>query len=92
MLALSTINCEEQAARKNGAATQYSVSNNSGSCTDDICSPFCTCSCCGCAGFNIESTSATLSVKQVAQLKVTHYNSKFSTQLTASIWQPPKIG
>ncbi|MES2620358.1 MAG: DUF6660 family protein [Bacteroidota bacterium] len=58
---------------------------------NDICSPFCICSCC--QGF-VALTSfseATLS-PFIASSNFSFYTEKFFSSASAAIWQPPKLG
>lgn len=58
---------------------------------DEACTPFCNCSHCPASAFNQQLSHFNV-VKPVFQsLKYPIYNSSFSTEVSFSIWQPPKI-
>ncbi len=60
---------------------------------NDICSPLCICSCCGCQGFTFTSIysynfiPSRISVKK----KLPEYKSINTSNFFGSIWQPPQI-
>ena len=60
---------------------------------NDICSPLCACSCCGCQGFSLNSTYSfiALPVTAIFEKKVPEYKSILTSNFFGSIWQPPKI-
>ena len=60
---------------------------------NDICSPMCTCSCCGCQGFSLNNTYfySLFSVRTTIDKKVPEYISVFASNFFGSIWQPPQI-
>ena len=60
----------------------------------DLCSPFCTCTCCGCVGF-VACTPVFFSDdvdKNINSLVlIAPYKSTFVSSYFYSFWQPPKI-
>ena len=96
ILVLSTAPCGDESNCNEFAETHTNITANAsqdGSHQDEICSPFCMCSCCGCQGFHIEPfLSASITFSQSIDKKITPYESQFLSQFTANIWQPPKLG
>jgi|TARA_R110002126_G_scaffold226445_3_gene371135 hypothetical protein len=73
---------------------KVTISNQSSQHQDkDACSPLCICSCCGCQGFDYNSTYVynLFSVKTIIDKKVPEYKSIFTSNFFGSIWQPPQI-
>ena len=62
--------------------------------TNDLCTPFCVCSCCG-AVSGIVLHDSLSNVGNVVDLEiatfVTYYNPVFILSYVGEIWQPPKI-
>ena len=60
---------------------------------EDSCTPFCTCSCCGCAGFVLAAPILNVEFPEVkTQIQpATTYNSDFTSSYFYFFWQPPKI-
>lgn len=60
---------------------------------NDVCSPLCACSCCGCQGFSLSKsfTYSLISIKTTIDKKVPEYKSVFASNFYGSIWQPPQI-
>ena len=74
-----------------------SVTNNSSShengCKDDVCSPFCTCACCGISIHYFTSVSNISAPKICLQDKLeTLCSEHIPSGFSGSIWQPPKLG
>jgi hypothetical protein len=90
---LSAIPCGDKENCNEFSETHATRSNDQDSHSDEACSPFCLCSCCGCAGFQIayspEFEKPLISPKEN---EVLPYASNFTSIYIASIWQPPKIG
>ena len=59
--------------------------------TDEICSPFCACSCCGCQGFSIPTVHQCNTTFAFIEKTTPLYKSFFIDDFIAKIWQPPKI-
>ena len=59
----------------------------------DVCSPFCTCNCCGCQGFvfNTIYNYKIISIKKIIAKKVPKYKTILTFYFYGSIWQPPQI-
>ncbi len=60
---------------------------------NDVCSPMCVCSCCGCQGFSLNNaySYSLISIKTIIDKKVPEYKSVFASNFFGSIWQPPQI-
>jgi len=60
---------------------------------NDLCSPFCSCNCCGSqivSFFKITTISFTFVSKSI-KTQLPSYTSKFTSNFYGSIWQPPQI-
>jgi len=58
---------------------------------NDICSPFCICSCC--QGFVALTSFPDVAISSFAvSSNFSFYTEKFFSSAAASIWQPPKLG
>jgi hypothetical protein len=58
---------------------------------DEICTPFCICTCCGCPVVKTETPAAfTVAIVQPSEKKIIPYQAEILSQFTAKIWQPPK--
>lgn len=71
---------------------QHSQTNSQGHNEENDCSPFCTCACCGCQGFNVPvfySMKCSSSFK--TEKNISDYTFTFTSDFTSKIWQPPKI-
>ena len=93
ILALSVMPCMDGSFANNGKVnTEVSKTDNQkehGN-TDD-CSPFCTCSCCSASVIH-QTLSFNYFYKPVFQeKKYSAYKPSFYSDISFSIWQPPKI-
>lgn len=98
LVALSCLPCADIEARSAdnmpaGISYSHEKESHSHDKESDMCSPFCTCSCCGSlivgylkiADFNFEVASKSI------RTKLTSYTSKFTSSFFGSIWQPPQL-
>lgn len=92
---LSTVPCGDKENCNEFAQTHATITtdhNQGNSHQNEICSPFCTCACCGCQGFNLKSfPTVAIAFTQTAERKIIPYQSQFISQFSADIWQPPKV-
>jgi hypothetical protein len=58
---------------------------------NDICSPFCSCNCCGNPFFGHQIVALFLDKKNENFIKLPEYKSPQTATYFASIWQPPKM-
>jgi hypothetical protein len=95
ILALSCMPCsdsddckyEQEQQTSNFATTNHSDHEQD----TESCSPFCMCACCGqSCSFEHFQADLGLNFPTVAQ-KVSVYKATFSSEVSFSIWQPPKI-
>lgn len=75
------------------AVHQLTHENHSHDKTSDLCTPFCTCNCCGA---QILSFFPTISydfplISRVIKTPKPFYKSVFASNFHGSIWQPPQI-
>lgn len=84
------ITCEEV---NKSQQVQKSTSHNHSDDKGDVCSPFCTCTCCGYSFFVLTTPSFYLIESKAIMISCssTLYKSNFSSTYFYSIWQPPKI-
>ena len=93
---LSCIPCSDTI---NDVKVSDSVSNSkstdkhSHETSDDFCSPFCFCNCCGQTILNYQTAQLTSFQTAIQEIKVLNlnYNSSLISVFSGSIWQPPKI-
>ncbi|MEO6175008.1 MAG: DUF6660 family protein [Flavobacterium circumlabens] len=98
MLSLSGISCADtymyNSVSKSAHLTQSN--HNEGAShkgEKDLCSPFCSCACCGIqvvSNLNDASFDFPLNIKEISP-KVSQYQSILISSFTGSIWQPPQI-
>lgn len=92
---LSTIPCGDKENCNEFAQAHTTITEDnaqSSSHQNEICSPFCTCACCGCQGFNLKPFPAVaVAFTQTAERKIISYQAKFTSQFVVNIWQPPKV-
>ncbi|MBC7862851.1 MAG: hypothetical protein IAF38_07740 [Bacteroidia bacterium] len=59
---------------------------------EEVCTPFCICTCCGCPSIKTEPpVTFSIAVTQPSEKKLIPYQTEILSQFTAKIWQPPKI-
>lgn len=89
-LAISIAPCSDVHGRTDEAVTTLSQAQEHHDEHNDICSPFCSCSCCQSvtvmAFYTHELTTTTIAVNQPFI-----FEEDFHSSDCASIWQPPKI-
>ena len=93
VLALSVMPCMDRSDTINGSTkTAFSKSDTQKEHSDsDDCSPFCTCSCCSASVFH-QVLAFSHSQKPVFQIKkYPIYTPSFCSEISFSIWQPPKL-
>lgn len=60
---------------------------------EDVCTPLCSCSCCGINVFNAGSNALSI---QILHKEINKYSADYISHLSStdfsSIWQPPKLG
>jgi hypothetical protein len=92
-LALSVMPCRDgKDFGVNKSALQTSIQQNTpcSDTQDETCSPLCTCSCCGVNAILYPLTNlTTLSVNE--ENKFSMYQQSRITEVSYSIWQPPKL-
>ncbi|MDN3677677.1 hypothetical protein QWY90_10145 [Flavobacterium paronense] len=92
LIGLSCMPCADGEAFS--TSKKVAISNQSTPHHDnDVCSPMCVCSCCGCQGFSLNNTFSysLISIKTIIDNKVPEYKSVFASNFFGSIWQPPQI-
>lgn len=75
------------------AKTTHDSEGHSHGNDKDLCSPFCSCNCCGSqivSYFNVMSCNFTVVSKEI-KTQLPSYTSKFTSNFYGSIWQPPQI-
>ncbi len=84
---------EESSAAHKAMEIASNHDNHSHDKENDLCSPFCSCNCCGSQIVTyfkaISINSAVVSKDITTQLP--SYTSKFTSNFYGSIWQPPQI-
>lgn len=83
--------CNDVHEGAKGAVTTTAQAQDHHETDNDVCSPFCICSCC--QGFVALTSFPDVTI---APLSITtnfsFYSEKFFSSASASIWQPPKRG
>lgn len=94
ILALSCMSCSDKddCNYMSNDQSKFATTNHSDHDSDtENCSPFCMCACCGqSCSFTHFQTDLSQNFPTVAQ-KVSVYKAFFSSKVSFSIWQPPKI-
>lgn len=74
---------------KNISKDQHNESDH-----QEVCSPFCLCSCCGShvANTGIASTVIPISLIEQNEININLYTFQGTSKFEATIWQPPQIG
>jgi len=94
LLALAVLPCSDKEDCKymGSEQTTFSTTDHSDHEQDtEHCSPFCMCACCGqTCGFIYYQTDLGLNFPTTSQ-KIVVYQSSFVSEVSFSIWQPPKI-
>jgi hypothetical protein len=90
LVALTTVPCGDSDNCNEIKHQQTSQTPNNPSHSDEICTPFCVCSCCA-AHFLMDEFNPVLNqLAEVNTLLTLHKESKLSTAIIP-IWQPPKL-
>lgn len=100
LVALSCLPCADMevnsAAHKDAHEVAKTAPNNDSHSHDkenDLCSPFCSCNCCGSqivSYFKVLSYDFAVVSKNI-KTQLPTYTSKFTSNFYGSIWQPPQI-
>ena len=88
ILALSSVPCSDKVNETDNTVQTENHSDHS----DDGCTPFCTCACCGIA---IPFEVLVFEDKNVNTIMVSHhfkYENLFTQDFITSIWHPPALG
>ena len=95
LLALSNFPCADlevnSAAHK--TAQFSSDANHSHDKQNDLCSPFCTCNCCGAQVLTYQFADSFhfQAVYSIITIQLPTYKSVYTSSFFGSIWQPPQI-
>jgi hypothetical protein len=80
--------CKYPSAEQTASATTDHSSHDNDT---ENCSPFCMCACCG-QSFSFTHFQADLGLNfPTVSQKITVYKASFTSEVSFSIWQPPKI-
>ena len=98
LVALSCLPCADMevssAAHKVAEiSTNHDEKSHNHDKENDLCSPFCSCNCCGSqivSFFKVASFNFTI-VSKTIKTQLPSYTSKFTSNFYGSIWQPPQI-
>lgn len=100
LVALSCLPCADMEAKSVGkndtnaiAKTTDDHNEHSHDKDKDLCSPFCSCNCCGSqivSYFNVMTCNFAVVSKEI-KTQLPSYTSKFTSNFYGSIWQPPQI-
>lgn len=93
LLSLSCIKCSDSKECNVSSIVKILTSNNhqAHNHSKESCTPFCTCSCCAASAF-YNSLNNVQVVKTLFQSEKYHlHNESFNSEVSYSIWQPPKI-
>lgn len=92
-LGLATIPCceREDCAEVKNSVTAYihTGDNQDTQHKNEVCSPFCTCNCCG--GVTIIPNSDKTIIAQQPSKQLSNFTQNFPSEIPFSIWQPPKV-
>lgn len=96
LVALSCLPCADMEVNSAGhslVAHQSETGSHSHDKENDLCSPFCSCNCCGSqivSYFNITTLNFNVVSKNI-KTQLPPYTSQFASNFYGSIWQPPQI-
>ena len=92
LLGLSCLPCgdKEECTVKAGTTISAPINHDKHNQETEHCTPFCTCSCCAASIAFQSMTSYKIPKKIFPTTKYPVYNISFSSQVSFSIWQPPK--
>ncbi len=79
--------CNATSEVKISASTNHQEHNHS----KEACTPFCTCSCCAASAFYNPLNKVQVAKIGFQSEKFPLYNENFNSEVSYSIWQPPKI-
>lgn len=93
LLVLSCIPCNDKQECSAKAEQKISAipSHQHQQPVDEACTPFCSCSHCPASAFYQSVAHNNIATAVFQSLKYPIYNYSFSTEVSFSIWQPPKI-
>ncbi|TAK31898.1 MAG: hypothetical protein EPO28_17990 [Saprospiraceae bacterium] len=97
LIALSCLPCSDGDSGHGRLSSETSSAVQSASQTtghqhgNDLCSPLCTCACCGSVVTTLHFTPTISKPAISSTKKIAFYNSSFIQEVYLSIWQPPKI-
>jgi hypothetical protein len=91
ILVLSIVPCSDDEDCKEGI--ELTADHSGHDHEEDSCTPFCACSCCGCAALILSAPVIHVTLKEVEVFTstATSYHSDFTSNYFYSIWQPPKL-
>ena len=90
ILSISTMPCNDVHDGMKKAVTTIAEAQNHHEADNDVCSPFCICSCC--QGFVAMTSFANVTpVAFTLTIGFAHYTEKFFSSSFAAIWQPPRL-
>lgn len=95
ILALSVLPCSDayNDCNSNTALTENSQNHDHNTDLNDICSPFCTCTCCSISA-NPKFTPFSIKIAKVVAVSLLKFPNRefsFASNFYGNIWQPPKI-
>lgn len=93
LLVLSCIPCNDSKECNMATPVEVYASNNhqEHNHSKEACTPFCTCSCCAASAFYNPISKAQIVKEDFQSIKYPIHNENLNTEVSYSIWQPPKI-
>ena len=92
LVVLSCIPCSDKATVCSADSTcTETTADCPDNTTDEHCSPFCACACCGCQVCDLAMVSNTIFAIDFSQKPSPIYQNIFTKDFVAAIWQPPKL-
>ena len=93
LLVLSCIPCNDSKECNMATPVEVYASNNhqEHNHSKEACTPFCTCSCCAASAFYNPIGKAQVVKEDFQSIKYPIHNKNLNTEVSYSIWQPPKI-
>lgn len=90
-IALTALPCDDNANLNDQKMTSVYQNNDNSHNANDLCSPFCICSCC--AGFVLKPTFQHIILKNTNPSKKVnaYYSVFFTSNYNTSIYQPPQV-
>lgn len=93
LIALTLMPCGDVSDNAVDAKTSYTIHKDTRAmenCNQEVCTPFCSCSCCS-VGKNFPVQTVSISVDPVVLVSYCFYAASAPSEQAVDVWQPPKL-